>query len=76
MLLLSRKEDETIMIGDDICIRVVGIHNFNVVLGVTAPRQVSVHRQEIYDKIRLEKNIFYKSKKISNDQLIELRANS
>lgn len=76
MLILSRKLNETIMIGDDICVRVVCLNNHQVQLGVVAPKAVAVHRQEIYDKIRMQEKMIFKKKKISNDQLIELRANS
>jgi carbon storage regulator len=48
MLVLSRHKEESIMIGDNIEIKVVGIHGRNVRLGIAAPRQVSVHRREVY----------------------------
>ena len=49
MLVLGRKKDECIMIGDDVRIMVVKIRGNIVQLGVEAPSDVSVHRQEIYD---------------------------
>jgi carbon storage regulator len=52
MLVLSRHNEESIMIGDDIEVTVVGIRGRNVRLGIEAPRQISVHRREIYDRIR------------------------
>ena len=52
MLVLSRFKDETIMIGDDVEIKVVDIHGDKVRLGITAPRQVQVHRKEVYDAIQ------------------------
>jgi carbon storage regulator len=52
MLVLSRKTEQTIMIGDDIEIKVVQIRGDQVKLGITAPRNVSVHRREVYDSIR------------------------
>ncbi|MEY4699948.1 MAG: hypothetical protein RL326_135, partial [Pseudomonadota bacterium] len=55
MLVLSRKRDESIMIGDDIVITVVEIRGDKVRLGVEAPTDVSVHRQEVYDAIQREK---------------------
>jgi carbon storage regulator len=51
MLVLSRRNEESIMIGDDIEVKVVGIRRRNVRLGIKAPRQVSVHRREIYDRV-------------------------
>jgi carbon storage regulator len=54
MLVLSRQRDETIMIGDDIEVTVVDIRGDKVRLGITAPREVSVHRKEVYDAIKRE----------------------
>jgi cytosine/creatinine deaminase len=54
MLVLTRQRDDSIMIGDDIEVRVVDIRGDKVRLGITAPRSVSVHRREIYDQIRDE----------------------
>ena len=56
MLVLSRQRDETIMIGDEIEITVVDIRGDKVRLGIQAPTQVPVHRQEIYDAIQREKS--------------------
>lgn len=55
MLVLSRHRDESIMIGDDIVITVVDIRGDKVRLGIDAPTQIPVHRQEIYDAIQREK---------------------
>lgn len=54
MLILSRKLNEQIVIGDQIVITVVAIRGGNVRLGIEAPRDVPVHRQEIYDALRAE----------------------
>jgi carbon storage regulator len=54
MLVLSRQRAETIIIGDDIEVTVVDIRGDKVRLGITAPREVSVHRKEVYDAIRRE----------------------
>jgi carbon storage regulator len=51
MLVLSRKKNESIVINDDITIVVVEIHGDKVRLGVQAPKEVSVHRREVYDAI-------------------------
>jgi carbon storage regulator len=54
MLVLSRQRDETIMIGDDVEVTVVDIRGDKVRLGITAPREVSVHRKEVYEAIKRE----------------------
>ena len=54
MLVLSRQRDETIMIGDAVEITVVDIRGDKVRLGINAPRQVQVHRKEIYSAIQQE----------------------
>lgn len=56
MLVLSRYRDESIYIGDDIVITVVDVRGDRVRLGIQAPSNVSVHRQEIYDAIVREKH--------------------
>ena len=52
MLVLSRKSNENIVIGDDIIIKVIRLEGDVVKLGIQAPATVSVHRQEIYDEIQ------------------------
>ena len=52
MLVLSRQSDETIIIGDNIRITIVEVRGDKVRIGIDAPRDVTVHRQEIYDAIR------------------------
>ena len=54
MLVLSRQRDETIIIGDNIEITVVDIRGDKVRLGVRAPKEISVHRKEVYEAIRRE----------------------
>lgn len=54
MLVLSRLRDEAIMIGDDIEITVVDIRGDKVRLGIAAPREVQVHRKEVYEAIKRE----------------------
>ena len=54
MLVLSRQRDETIMIGDTIEVTVVDIRGDKVRLGINAPKEISVHRKEVYDAIRRE----------------------
>ena len=52
MLVLSRKKSETIIIGDDIVITVVEVRGDKVRLGIEAPKDVPVHRREVYDAIK------------------------
>ncbi len=55
MLVLSRQRDESIMIGDDVKITIVDVRGDKVRLGITAPREIPVHRMEIYEAIQREK---------------------
>lgn len=55
MLILTRRVGETLNIGDDITITVLGVQGGQVRLGVNAPKEVTVHREEIYNKIQAEK---------------------
>lgn len=57
MLVLSRKTDEEIRIGDDIIVTVIDIRGDKVRLGITAPNNVPVHRQEVYEAILRENKI-------------------
>jgi len=52
MLVLSRKKSESIVIRDDIVVTVVEVQGDKVRLGIEAPREVPVHRREVYDKIK------------------------
>ncbi len=54
MLVLSRKKDEKIIIGDNITVMVIEIRGDKVRLGINAPRDVTVHRQEVYEAIQRE----------------------
>ena len=56
MLVLSRKKDEKIVIGDNISIMVVEIRGDKVRLGIEAPRDISVHRREVYHAIKRKEN--------------------
>jgi carbon storage regulator len=54
MLILSRRIRETIMIGDNVTVTVLGIKGGQVRLGIEAPREIQVHREEIYQRIKSE----------------------
>ena len=56
MLILTRRVGETLMIGDDITITVLGVKGNQVRIGVNAPKDVAVHREEIYLRIKEEQN--------------------
>ncbi|MCD6046142.1 MAG: carbon storage regulator CsrA [Gammaproteobacteria bacterium] len=55
MLILSRRVGETIIIGDNVTVTVIGIQGNQIRIGVNAPSDISVHREEIYRKIEAEK---------------------
>jgi len=54
MLILTRKVGEIIMIGDDIVVKVLGVRSGQVKIGIEAPRELPVHRHEIFERIKSE----------------------
>lgn len=56
MLILTRRVSEEVMIGDDIKIKILGVKGNQVRIGVAAPEDVSVHREEIYQRVLAERN--------------------
>jgi len=55
MLVLSRQKDESIVIGDDVEVTIVDVRGDKVRLGITAPKNIPVHRREVYEAIQREK---------------------
>ena len=54
MLILTRRVGETVMIGDEVTITVLGVKGNQVRVGISAPKSIAVHREEIYERIKRE----------------------
>ena len=55
MLILTRKANETLTVGDDVTMTILGVKGNQVRIGVNAPKEISVHREEVYNRIKAEK---------------------
>ncbi|MFE4201364.1 carbon storage regulator CsrA [Aneurinibacillus aneurinilyticus] len=69
MLVLARKAGESIVIGDNISIKIVSVDGEQVKIGIEAPRHIEIHRKEIYDAIQTENRIAGQAKGINLELL-------
>ena len=56
MLVLTRRINERIMIGDNIMVKILEVHGQQVRIGISAPKEITVHREEIWERVQAEKN--------------------
>ncbi len=54
MLILKRRVGETIMVGDEVTVTVLGVNGNQIRIGIHAPREIAVHRKEVYERIQAE----------------------
>ena len=56
MLILTRKVNESLKVGDDVTVTVLGVKGSQIRIGISAPRNVAVHREEVFDRIQRERS--------------------
>jgi len=71
MLILTRRVGETLMIGDEVTVTVLGVKGNQVRVGVNAPKEVAVHREEIYDRIKKEQEADIRTDSDDNPDNVE-----
>lgn len=71
MLVLTRKVNESIMIGDEVKITIVEVKGDQVKLGITAPRNIAVHREEVYEEIQRENRLASQSAAVGQEQFAD-----
>ena len=69
MLILTRRVGETVMIGDDVAVTVLGVKGNQVRVGVNAPKEVSVHREEIYERIKREEQTGISTRRVGSTEV-------
>ncbi len=70
MLVFTRKKDESLIIGNEIEVTILSVGSGNVKVGITAPRHISVHRQEVYEAIKRE-NLAASKSQIPNPDMLK-----